>query len=278
MAADRQLSEYEAKRKERAHALDSTRKAVGWREKAIGQVEDEVFADFCKKHGFDNIRTYEAQQGSLEQEAAEKRSEFQVQESRLESSLRWATSTYEHTVKRVKQIQDELGRLEKDLEAYQEQKRRIEEAMGRDGDELEALKESLEDIKTEHAAKVDAVADAKAQLQQRMRKVESREKDINALQTEVQKNSASKFSVLRRCRLEQIQIPLVHGSLDELPNEDKMLNQDPDAMDVDGGDEEIMEAAMDDYGIEVDFDGLEEDLKNVRTGNIPPPEPACTCV
>jgi len=39
-------------------------------------------------------------------------------------------------------------------------------------------------------------------------------------------------------------------------------------MDVDEGNDEIMEAAMDDYGIEIDFDGLDEDLKNPDEDNV----------
>ena len=93
--------------------------------------------------------------------------------------------------------------------------------------------------------------------------MEALHRDINTLETTVQKNSASKSALLRRCRLEQIQIPLAEGTLDNLPNEDDLLRQDADAMDLDGDDDDMMDIALDDHGIEIDFEGLDSELKEV---------------
>jgi structural maintenance of chromosome 1 len=103
-------------------------------------------------------------------------------------------------------------------------------------------------------------------VQKRSKEIDSRQKEISALEGVVQQNSNGKFNLLRRCKLEQIQVPLLTGSLDNLPNEDQLLHQEPDAMDVDDADEdeEMMGAAMDDHGIEIDFDKLDDDLKEVR--------------
>ena len=68
--------------------------------------------------------------------------------------------------------------------------------------------------------------------------------------------------------MEQIDLPLAAGSLDNLPNEDNLLHQDPDAMDVDDGDDaELVEDALNDYGIEIDYSQLDDDLKNVSHGS-----------
>jgi structural maintenance of chromosome 1 len=50
--------------------------------------------------------------------------------------------------------------------------------------------------------------------------------------------------------------------LDSLPVDDNVLQTDPDAMDVDEGDEAPQELTKD-YGIEVDFEDLDDDLKKV---------------
>ncbi|KUI58846.1 Structural maintenance of chromosomes protein 1 [Cytospora mali] len=259
----RQLDEWEPKYEEKNGELEATRKAVAKFEGAIAAVQDKIFADFCKRLGYADIRTYEAMQGSLEQEASKKRNEFEVQKQKLKSMLTLETSRHDETQRRVQQIKLSLERLEADIESYEGEKAAIEEALGANQDELEALQESLEEVKEEQNKKAEKVSEAKQDVQKRSKDIDSRLKAISALEAEIQKNSASRFALLRRCKLEQVQIPLVEGSLDDLPNEDNLLRQDPDAMDVDEGDEDdAMEAAMDDHGIEVDYDSLDEELKN----------------
>lgn len=261
---ERQLDEWEPKYEQMNNDLEATRKAVAKFENAVAAVQDKIFANFCKRLGYPDIRTYEALQGSLEQEVSKKRNEFEIQKGRLLSNLTLETSRHEETQRRLQQIKSHLERLEADIDAYEQEKSAIEEALGADKDELEALKENLEEVKEELSKKAEKVSEAKQAVQKRSKDIEARLKAISGLEAEIQKNSASKFALLRRCKLEQVQIPLAEGSLDELPNQDNMLHQDPDAMDVDEGDDaDAMEAAMDDYGIEVDFDSLDDELKEV---------------
>lgn len=258
----RQLKEWQPKFKEEENKLKKTRASVDKFVAAIAAVEDKIFADFCKRLGYSDIRAYEAQQGSLEQEAHEKRTQFDLQRSKLESTKSWETSRYNETDSRLRNLENHFKRISADIKSYQAQKEKIEEAMANDQDKLEALQRELDEYKEELSKRTEKVNAAKAEVQKRSKEIESRQKAISALETEVQRNSAAKFALLRRCRLEQINIPLVSGSLDNLPNQDNLLHQDPDAMDVDDADDADMGDAMDDYGIEVDFDQLDDDLKN----------------
>jgi structural maintenance of chromosome 1 len=260
---ERQLDEWEPKYEEKNGELEATRRAVDKFEGAIAAVQDKIFADFCKRLGYPDIRTYEALQGSLEQEASKKRNGFEVQKQKLKSMLTLESSRHDETQRRLQLIKSSLERLEADIEAYEQEKVAIEETLSAHQDELEALKETLEEVKEKQSRKADKVNEAKQEVQKRGRDIEARLKAISALEAEIQKNSSSKFALLRRCKLEQVQVPLAEGSLDDLPNEDQLLRQDPDAMDVDDGDEAEMEAALDDYGVEVDFDNLDDELKIV---------------
>ncbi|KAI2471846.1 RecF/RecN/SMC protein [Annulohypoxylon bovei var. microspora] len=259
----RQVKEWQPKFKEEDNKFKKTRTAVEKFKVAIAEVEDKIFADFCKRLGYSDIRAYEAQQGSLEQEAHEKRTQFDLQRSKLESNKSWETSRFNETESRFRSLEDRLKRLSQDIKSYQAEKEKIEEAMGNDQDSLEALQQELDEYKEELTKRSEKVNAAKSEVQKRSKDIESRQKAISALETEVQRNSAGKFALLRRCRLEQINVPLTSGSLDNLPNQDNLLHQDPDAMDVDDGDDaDMMGNAMDDFGIEVDFDQLDNDLRD----------------
>ncbi|KJZ75662.1 hypothetical protein HIM_04819 [Hirsutella minnesotensis 3608] len=257
----KQLRELEPKYEEQASQLESTKETVQEFKDAIARVEDEIFRDFCTRLGYSDIRAYDASQGKFEQEVSEKRSQFDVQKQRLESRLKWETARQNDTETRIKRMQDQVRRLKQDIKSYTKEKVEIESTMAQGRDELDALHETLEEHKEELQERNQKVSEARVEVQKRSKDIEARQKDINLLETTVQKNSAGKSALLRRCRLEQIQIPLVEGTLDNLPNEDDLLRQDPDAMDVDGEDEEMMDLALDDHGIEIDFDGLDGELK-----------------
>lgn len=264
-----QLLEREAKLAQKTAELEKTQSSASTIEQGITKVEDKIFATFCKKHSFKDVREYEAQQGSLEQQAAEKRSEFEVQLQRLKSTMSWEASRHDSTRTRVDQMQRRSQQLAKDLKLHKTEKKQIETIIEQAQSELDKLRADLGIVQEKNSDTADKVAAARSDLSKWQRDIESRLREINALETEVQKNSAAKFALLQRCKMEQIQIPLEEGSLDDLPNEDQLLNQDTDAMDIDEGDDGAMEAAMNDHGIEVDFERLQAELQNVRTPGQP---------
>lgn len=260
----KQLRELQPKFNSQAAQLAAASETVKQARDAIARVEDQVFADFCKRLGYSDIRAYDASQGKLEQEVSEKRNQFEVQKQRLENRLKWEMTRHGDTETRIKRMQDHIKRLKQDIKAYSKEKADIEELMSREKDEIEALGETLEQQRSELAEKNQKVSESRTELQRRSKDIEARQRDINGLETTVQTNSAGKFALLRRCRLEQIQIPLAEGTLDSLPNEDDLLRQDPDAMDIDGDDEEMMDIALDDHGIDIDFGSLDSELKEVN--------------
>lgn len=264
------LREIEPELTQKQDSLERIGRAVREFQEAISQVEDKIFSAFCKKLGYSNIREYEAQQGSMEQEMAEQRNIYEVQKQRLKSRLSWEESRHSESVARIRRMQDQLRRLQKDISSYKQEKKRIEQEMKKEQDELEALGDILEEHRARLVEKNEQVAEARVAVQKRGKEIEMRQKEINALETVVQQNSNGKFNLLRRCKLEQIQVPLISGSLDNLPNEDTLLHQDPDAMDVDDEDDdeevtgrEAIQAALDDHGIELDFDSLDAELQEV---------------
>jgi structural maintenance of chromosome 1 len=258
----RQLKEMKPKYNEKLKEFEAVKANVKEFQDAVAEVEDEIFAAFCRKLGYADIRAYEAQQGSLEQEASQQRSDFLLQKQRLESRLSWEHSRLKETEGRLKRLQDQIERLERDIQTYKADKAELENALDVDNAELTTLSEQLEAQKEKLAKRTEKVTQAKTELQQRSKKVEITLKAITEKETDAQRSSAGRFALLRRCKLEQIRIPLADGSksLDSLPV-DNVLHTDPDAMDVDEGDPP--DAAVTDYGIEVDFEELDDDLKEV---------------
>lgn len=108
---------------------------------SVVQVEDDIFADFCNEHGFDDIRDYEARQGSLQQEANAKKLEFIQQKTKLEATLTFEKSRLQTTDGRVQALARSEQRDRDRIDELNEQKQGIE-------DDLNTLRDELEDMNT----------------------------------------------------------------------------------------------------------------------------------
>jgi structural maintenance of chromosome 1 len=268
--AKRQLEDLRPKYTEKQETLDELDEAIAASQDSVSNVEDEIYRKFCKRLGYSNIREYEVQQGSLHEEAAQKKLEFTTQKSRIENQLSFEQQRLQATSDRIASLQTQHQRdadLIQELEAEQEEVRnRLDELEA----ELEILREKLDEQKEKYAQSAENLAQHRRELQKRSRDVESTLKSINGLETEIQRNSSSRYALLRRCKLEDIDIPLTEDSnpLDQLPIDELVQGADPDAMDVDGTQGDGGDFAVQDYGIEVDFDSLGDTLKEVSYLNL----------
>lgn len=265
--AKRQLAELTPKLREKQRALEQLDQAIRESQDAVGNVEDEVYGDFCRRLGYESIRDYEAQQGSLQEEAARKKLEFTTQKSRIENQLSFEKQRLQATDDRINALKAQHERdqaLIKDLKAEQDNIRHRLDEFNAD---LEIFRERLEEQKDLYAQSQEKLAEQRRELQKRAKNVEDTLRIVNALEGEIQRHSSNRYALLRRCKLEDIDIPLAEGSapLDQLPIDDLVQNADADAMDIDedANATGLQAPAIQDYGIEVDFDSLGETLKEV---------------
>lgn len=260
----RQLGEMQPKYEEKQRALENSTQHAKEYQDAVSSVQDKIFSSFCQRLGYADIRAYEAQQGSLEQEVAQKRNDFAVQKQRLESQLKWEATQISEINERIERLEGRISSLEQDIETYNAEKEELENAIDIDRAHQTQLEDELHKLKEKLLAKNEKVNQAKNELSKRSKEIDSRTKAIAALETEAQRSSSGRYALLRRCKLEQITIPLTEQSrkLESLPVDDNVLQTDPDAMDIDEDeDDEAPKDVMKDYGIDVDFEDLDEALK-----------------
>ncbi|KAK2630316.1 hypothetical protein QTJ16_001136 [Diplocarpon rosae] len=257
----RQLREMQPKYEEKKSGLESITETVNEFKEAVAKVQDQIFSGFCKRLGYADIRAYEAQQGTLEQEAAEKRNDFELQKQRLARQLEWEYSQHNATDMRVKRMQMHIESVEKQIREFGAEKETLENAIDIDRAQITELEDEVHKLKEKLAARSEKVNQARNELQKRSKEIDMTMKAITSLEAEVQRNSAGRYAVLRRCKLEQIAIPLTERSrkLDSLPVDDNVLNADPDAMDIDEDEEAPQQ--LKEYGIEVSFEDLDEELQ-----------------
>lgn len=231
---------------------------------SVNRVTDDVFADFCQRLGYNSVRDYEAQQGTVQQEAAQQRGEFSTQRIKLQFAVKQLESSHVGAEKRLQAAEDEIKKQIADmteLEAKQEELQNAHDVLVA---ELEALKEQRDELNEKLTERAVAVQEARQVLAKRNEKVGDTMRQVNDEDAKVKTCATKRFNILKHCKLNEINLPLTADSepLASLPMTDA-ARPDADAMDVDQDPESTMiePAQVDDFGIEVDFDELDEELR-----------------
>ena len=262
-----ELKQILPKFKEKLNELDHLKSSLEEQKQEANEIEDGIFAKFCQRLGYNDIRVYEAQQGSLQQEGAQKRLEFSTQISRLQQKISYERQQVEELEKRLKTLVRRVEEMNKEVLSWEAER----EAMRNDLDtlnvELEQLTEQTQDLKEKFDNLAENVNEKRREVQKRNKEVDATLRTISDFEAQRQLNAANRYTLLRRCKLDAINIPLTEESadLDSLPI-DQVPQTDPDAMDVDvDPDATVMQTSdIQDYGIDVDYEDLDEDLKEVK--------------
>lgn len=268
--AKQQMKSVQPKYREKAQLLEELDGSIEELAQNVSEVEDEVYGTFCRRLGYSNIREYEAQQGSLQQEGAERKLEFTTQKSKIENQLSFEKQRLGATEDRAKGLRTQESRDQNSVEELRGERKNIQDRLDNLNAELELLQEELEKHKERYSQSGEQLSEQRRQVQKRNKNVESTFNTINAMEGEVQRRSSDRYALLRRCKLEGIEIPLVQGSasLDQLPID--RVQADPDAMEVDEDVNlgTVQTPAVHDYGVEADFSGLGDSLKEVSKSRI----------
>ncbi|KAL8823480.1 MAG: hypothetical protein Q9191_005813 [Dirinaria sp. TL-2023a] len=261
--AEGELAGAEPKYDEKLRDLQNLKTNLQEYQDAVSEVEDGIFRAFCRRLGYANIRVYEAQQGSLQQEGAQKKLEFSTQKSRLESRMNYEQQQLDETTKRMTSLEEKAQQDAALIQELEVEKESTQNDLDTLNAELEELTEQLEQQKSKNTKKVEKVTEQRREAQKRGKDVENTLKSIQSLEADRQLNAANKYTLLRRCKLENINLPLQEDSrgLDQLPID--IVQADPDAMDVDEDPDATAFQTSDiqDYGIDIDFDELDEDIR-----------------
>lgn len=263
-----QVKSVQPKYKQKLASLEELDESINEFQGSVSEVEDEIYQGFCQRLGYNNIREYEAQQGSLQQEAGEKKLEFTTQKSKIESQLSFEKQRLQATEDRIASLESQSKRDTELIGELESQREKIQEQLDTLNAELEILGEDLSKQQELYSQSGEHLAEQRREVQKRSKNVESTLKAVNGLEGEVQRQSSSRYALLRRCKLENIAIPLTSdsASLERLPIDD-LVQTDPDAMDVDEDPQlgNLQGPVVQDYGIEVDFESLGDSLKEVNT-------------
>ncbi|KAK9247514.1 RecF/RecN/SMC [Lipomyces tetrasporus] len=264
---DEHLQELGPKLKEAEATFEGIRVQTSKLEMSVQSIENEVFARFCSKIGVTSIRQYEEFQGALAQEASIKRLEFASQKTRVANQLRFEQERLDETEERLNKIMSTVERERQLINQLQSERAAINEEI----DILESEKATINLEYSTHknivAERADVVAKNRAEVQKITKDIEKRSKEMAALQEELEKTCSLRTGILRNCKLEGIDLPLLDGSLADIPIGEEAVTDNRMQVDEESAASQVGQA-IEDYGITVNFDSLDPKLRESESSDV----------
>lgn len=228
-------------------------------------VEDEIFKEFCKQLGVDNIRQYEERQSKASQEKENRLLQYESEKNSIQSRLLYERS--KDTLEAVKRWETAVEVEDKNLleakDAERQEMRAIEEEMSK----VEQLKNDKISQKTESDKVEELITDKKRALQTIQKEISTIQKNMMTLECKMESKRADRHAVFMHCKMESINLPLKEGSLDSITHSATQNGDIDDEEDFDEDDENgipsTQRAYLSDSSIKPDFDNLSEELKHV---------------
>ncbi|CAH2048943.1 unnamed protein product, partial [Iphiclides podalirius] len=179
----------------------------------MNNVEDVVFRGFCRDIGVANIRQYEERELRAQQERAKRRMEFEAQMDRIASNLEFERSrdTQKNVTRWERTVQDAEDELEAGRQAEAKQRQDIDRELRR----VDALKADRSEAKQRQQRADDDVAAARKDVANIQKEIQAVQKQIANLESRIESKRSDRHNILRQCKIDDIIIPLLEGSLDD---------------------------------------------------------------
>ncbi|VDM52681.1 unnamed protein product [Angiostrongylus costaricensis] len=228
-------------------------------EEKSNAVADDVFANFCCKVGIKNIREYEEREMRFHQEKIGRMREFDNELDRIRNEIEYLRS--EDRNKKVKQEVDKVKNLEKELDILKKKETKEGNILSRLEKDMEELKVGAMEMKTEQEQYESELAAVKKEAQVAQRDVTSAEKAVLALESVVNRKQADRHALLHAAKINQVQVPLVSGSLADVDAEEE---EDGDGTQPSNSINLSQEQLERESKIKVNYRQLPENLKELK--------------
>ncbi|KAL2315843.1 Structural maintenance of chromosomes protein [Schizosaccharomyces pombe] len=224
----------------------------------VEKVEEKIFSGFCKRIGISDIHTYDEIHRTFTQSFTQKQLEFTKQKSLLENRISFEKQRVSDTRLRLERMHKFIEKDQESIDNYEQNREALESEVATAEAELELLKEDFasENSKTE---KILLAASEKKLVGKRLvSELTKLSGNITLLESEIDRYVSEWHAILRKCKLEDIDVPLREGSLTSIPIDDVSNSGD-----ITMG-EESSEPVInfEKFGVEVDYDELDEELRN----------------
>lgn len=232
----------------------------------VYSAEDEVFAEFCESIGVEDIREYESRQLKVANEELAARRRFELQIARLKHQSAFEEDQLRTLRERLSTLDNSIEAEKNEIESLKEKRIQLQHTIDKTQAKIAELQEKLKELNEVLDEKTKELESVKKSTAKASRVLDQALKDIATKNDEIEKLALERSAIYRKCRLENIDLPLVSGNLRNVPIEENLLEEV--TMDVDDDEGTQRPRRVPDYGIKVDFEMLDDDEREDGSENM----------
>ena len=180
-------------------------------DKELLKLEDQIFGAFCKKLKIKSIREYEEMSIRDRQTVSSKRMEYVAAKAKLENMIRFDTKRLADTAEREARLQAKLDllntnnkKIAKKISIFQAQLEKLT-------NEKSKLEKEFAESNNLTSEKGEVVNKLRKEYQDLANSQEAHQKEVAQYQAEIAMNIAERINLIRKCKLEEVLIPLSNG-------------------------------------------------------------------
>ena len=186
-------------------------------DEAIKSAENEIFASFCHRIGMRSIREYETDRMRIARELDERRLEFVGAISKLSNKLSFMEQAQQDYQGRVDALQGQINENRLNLSGIEGALDSLEGGRTAARKVLDKVMQEQGELQDLVNKEVATVTQGKLVLQQAQGEHDRVVGEVSALECGLEKLVELKTGLIRRCKLEELELPLLKGSLDSVP-------------------------------------------------------------
>ncbi|KAJ1730448.1 Structural maintenance of chromosomes protein 1 [Coemansia biformis] len=200
-----------------ASELEQAKQARAQANSRIQAAAQPIFADFCRRMGVASLEELESQLLPATEAAEERRLQFRTQLARLDGQLAFERQQLDEATAKLGRVQQSDRGVKESLAGTLAEQSREQTEMAGLVAQIASLRAELGTLAAKYSDATEDVDVARHSLEQGQRELDAMAKELSAKTTEMERALAEKTAVLRRCKIEDIPIPLARGSLQALP-------------------------------------------------------------
>ncbi|KAJ1996761.1 Structural maintenance of chromosomes protein 1, partial [Coemansia thaxteri] len=211
-----QLRDAEPLARQAAHELDQAKEEQRQISARVHAAARPIFADFCDRLGIESLEAFEKRLLPATEATSERRLQFATHVSRLESQLAFETQQHAEANAKLDHLTQFLQSTEDTLAQQQAELSKEQDEMAGFVAQIEGLRSELSSLTAKYSDVSGDVHVARRELELGQKGLDAASKELGAKVSELERAMAEKAAVLRRCKIEDIALPLLRGSLQAL--------------------------------------------------------------
>lgn len=176
-------------------------------------IQQTIYGDFCNSNSVATINEFEEKYGLRVGAATQKGAKFQKEIERLKNRLSFEDERLQDYKDRLSKLEADEEKFSQDSEGLQATKKHLADSIDRLESENEVLQEDYEELQGKIKETTDESSELKLAIQDLKLDVSGTNKRIQVIDEILERNNMEKVGILKSCKMENVDIPLISGSL-----------------------------------------------------------------